>query len=51
MVLGIFDLHLHGRRWRYYLAGERILGYRGEEGYWLDRVYFDIGKKVQFVWV
>ena len=28
MVLGFLALHLHGRRRRYSLAGERILGYR-----------------------
>ena len=28
MVLGFLALHLHGRRRRYYLAGEQILGYR-----------------------
>ena len=27
MVLRFLALHLHRRRWRYYLAGERILGY------------------------
>ena len=28
MVLGFLALHLDGRRRRYYLAGEQILGYR-----------------------
>ena len=51
MVLGFFALHLHGRRRRYYLAGEQILGYREEEGDRLDRVDFDIGRELQFVCV
>ena len=39
-----FGLHLHGRRRRYYLAGEQILGYRGKEGDQLDRLDFNIGR-------
>ena len=51
MILGSFALHLHGRRWRYYLAGERILSYRGKEGDRLNRVDLDIGRELQFVGV
>ena len=38
MILGFFALHLHGRRRWYYLVVERILGYWGKEGDWLNRV-------------
>ena len=51
MVFGFFPLHLHGRRQRYYLARERILGYRGKEEDRLDRVDLDIGRELQFVCV
>ena len=51
MVLGFFALHLRGRRQWYYLAGEWILGYRREEGDRLDRVDFDISRKLQFICV
>ena len=51
MVFGLFALHLHGRRRRYYLAGERIFGYRGKEGDRLNRVDLDIGREFQFICV
>ena len=46
-------LHLHWRRRRYYLAGERILGYRSKERDRLNRVdlKLDIGRELQFVCV
>ena len=51
MILGFLALHLHGRRRRYYLAGERILGYRGKEGDQLNRVDLDIVRELQFIGV
>ena len=51
MILGFFALHLHRGRRRYYLAKERILGYRGKEGDRLNRVDLDIGRELQFVCV
>ena len=51
MIFGFFALHHHGRRRRYYLAGVRILGYRGKEGDWLNRVDLNIGRELQFVCV
>ena len=51
MILRFLALHLHGRRRWYYLAGERILCYRGKEGDRLNRVDIDIGRELQFVCV
>ena len=51
MLFGFFALHLQWRRRRYYLAGERILGYRGKEEDRLNRVDLDISRKLQFVCV
>ena len=51
MIFGFFALHLHGRRRRYYLAGEQILGYRGKEGDRLNWVDLDIGRELQLVCV
>src|SRR6266705_2934842 len=49
MVFGFFTFYHHGRRWWYYLAGKRILRYRGEERNRLDRVDLDVGGELQFV--
>ena len=49
MIFGFFALYLHRSGWRYYLAGEQILGYRGKEGNWLNRVELDIDRELQFV--
>ena len=49
MIFGFFALHLHGRRWQYYLAGEQILSYWGKEGDRLNRVNLDISRELQFV--
>ena len=51
MVFGFFTLHLHRRRRRYYLAGQRILGYRGKEEDRLNRVDLDISRELQLVCV
>ena len=51
MVLGFLALQLHGRRRRYYLAGEQILSYRSKERDRLNTVDLDIGRELQFVCV